>query len=81
MDLYSSTTFNINEYQPLSMTEGPLMCLMVDSKVKPIVYHSPLPVLIISRSNVKARLDRDVRLEVLEHVPAGKPVTWYHTMA
>ena len=71
----------MNEYQPLPMMEGPLMCLMVDSKVKPIVYHSLIPVPIISRSNVKARLDRDIRLEVLEHVPAGKPVTWCRTMA
>ena len=49
------------------------MCVMVDSKVKPIVYHSPIPVPNTSRNNVKAGLDGDVRLEVLKSVPVGEP--------
>ena len=32
------------------------------------------------REEVKAGLDRDVRLGVLEKVPLGTPVTWCHRM-
>ena len=57
--------------------------MMRGSKVKPIVNHSPIPVPNTSRNvnNVKAGLDRDVRLEVLKSVPVGESVTWYHRMA
>ena len=56
------------------------MHLMIDPKEKPTAYHSPLPVPIHWQDDVKAGLDRDVRLCVLEPVPIGEPVTWYHRM-
>ena len=57
------------------------MRLMIDLKEKPIAYRSPLPVPIHWQDDVKAGLDRDVRLCVLEPVPIGEPVMWYHRMA
>ena len=56
------------------------MHLMIDPKAKPNTYHSPIPVPVYWQDDVKAGLDRDVRLEVLEPVPLGEPVTWCHRM-
>ena len=56
------------------------MHLMIDLKMKPTAYHLPIPVLIHWQDDVKARLDRDVRLGVIEPVPVGEPVTWCHRM-
>ena len=80
LDYYSSSTFNICEHQPLPMMEGPPMHLMIDPKATPTVYHSPIPIPIHWQDDVKAGLDRDVRLGVLEPIPVGEPVTWCHRM-
>ena len=56
------------------------MRLMIDPKATPTAYHSPIPIPIHWQDDVKAGLDRDVRLGVLEPVPVGKPVTWCHRM-
>ena len=40
----------------------------------------PIPVPIHWRDPVKAGLDQDVRLGVIEPVPVGEPVTWCHQM-
>ena len=80
LDYYSSSTFNTCKHQTLPMMEGSPMCLMIDPKAKPTAYHSPIPVPIHWQDDVKAGLDRDVRLGVLEPVPVGEPVTWCHRM-
>ena len=56
------------------------MRLMIDSNVTPTPHHSPIPVPLHWQDDVKAGLDRDVRLGVLEPVPIGEPVTWCHRM-
>ena len=56
------------------------MRLMIDPKAKPTAYHSPIPIPIHWQDDVKAGLDRDVRLGVLEPIPVGEPVTWCHRM-
>jgi len=50
------------------------MHLMIDLKANPTAFHSPKPVPIHWQDDVKAGLDRDVRLGVLEPVPVGEPV-------
>ena len=80
LQYYSSSTFNTCEHQPLPMMEGPPMKLMIDPKAEPIAHHSPIPVPIHWQEEVKAGLDRDVRLGVIEPVPIGEPVTWCHRM-
>jgi len=80
IDYYGSSNFNTCEHQPLPMMERPPMHLIIDPKVKPIAYHSPIPVPIHWQDDVKAGLDRDVRLGVLEPVPVGEPVTLCHRM-
>jgi len=78
LDYYTSSTFNVCEHQPLPMMERPPMRLMF--KPAPTVYHLPIPVPIHWQDDVKAGLDRGVRLGVLEPVPSGEPVAWYHRM-
>ena len=56
------------------------MQLMIDPMAKPTAYHSPIPVPIHWQDAVKAGLDRDVRLGVLEPISVGEPVTWCHRM-
>ncbi|CAG2218786.1 unnamed protein product [Mytilus edulis] len=80
MDYYKSSTFNTCDHQPLPLMDGPPMRLMVDPEAEPVAHHTPVPVPIHWKEEVKAGLDQDVRLGVLEPVPVGEPVTWCHKM-
>ena len=62
------------------MMSGPPMGLMISSDPKPVAYHSPIPVPVHWQEKVKAGLDQDVQLGVIEPVPVGTPVTWCHRM-
>ncbi len=53
---------------------------MIDPQATPTAHHTPIPVPLHWQDEVKAGLDRDVRLGVLEQVPIGAPVTWCHRM-
>ena len=59
---------------------GPPLKLMIDPEATPFAYHTPIPVPLHWRADVKAGLDRDVLLGVIEPVPVGEPVTWCHRM-
>ncbi len=76
LDYYRSSTFNVCEHQTLPMMDGPPMRLLIDTQATPTAHHSPIPVPLHWQDEVKADLDRDVRLGVLEPVPIGEPVTW-----
>ena len=80
LDHYKGSTFNTCEHQPLPMMSGPPLKLMIDPEATPFAYHSPIPVPLHWRADVKAGLDRDVLLGVIEPVPVGEPVTWCHRM-
>ena len=80
LDYYKSSTFNTCEHQALPLMDSPPMRLMIDPNANPTAHHSPIPVPLHWQDAVKAGLDRDVRLGVLEPVPIGEPVTWCHRM-
>ena len=80
IDYYKSSVFNMCEHQPLPMMSGPAMRIQVDEDIPPVAHHSPIPVAIHWQEKVKAGLDRDVELGVLEPVPIGTPVTWCSRM-
>ena len=80
LDYYKSSTFNTCEHQPLPMMQGPPMRLMIDTDADPVTVHTPIPVPIHWRDAVKAGIDQDIKLGVLEAVPIGQPVTWCHRM-
>ena len=79
-DLYSASAFNVCEHQPLPMMSGPPLSLNIDPNAKPKPCHTPIAIPIHWQDEVKAGLDRDVRLGVLEQVPLGTPDTWCHRM-
>ena len=81
LDQYKSSAFNTCEHQALpSMTGEPLQ-IHFKSDAKPVAYHSPIPVPHHWKMKVKADLDRDVRLGIIEAVPPGTPTLWCSRMA
>ena len=76
---YQSSTFNTFDHQPLPLTDGPPLYLMVDHNAKPVAYHTPVPVP-LHRQELKACLDQGIHLGVLESVLVGEPFTWCHRM-
>lgn len=80
LDYYASSTFNTCEHQTLPLMDGPPMRLMIDPDAAPVAHHKPVPVPLHWRDEVKAGLDQDVLLGVIEPVPIGEPVTWCHRM-
>ena len=80
LDRYRASTFNTCEHQPLPHMSGPPMQLMVDPNATPVAHHTPVPVPLHWQDEVKAGLDQDIRLGVIEPVPVGEPVTWCHRM-
>ena len=77
---YSSSTFNTCTHQPLPAMSGPPMHLMIDPDAIPVAYHTPYHTPIHFQDQVKAGLEKDVRLGVIEPVPSGTPTTWCHRM-
>ena len=77
---YSSSTFNTCTHQKLPVMKGPKMNLMVDKTVKPTAVQKAIPIPIHFVEQVKDDIDRDVRLGVIEKVPAGTPTTWCSRM-
>ena len=65
---------------PLPLMTGPPIALMVNPKATPMAIYSPIPVPLHWQDAVKAGLDGDVSLGVIEPVPFGEPVTWCHRM-
>ena len=51
-----------------------------DPEAKTIAVHKPIPVPLHWQQEVKASIDRYVKLGVLEAVAVGEPVTWCHRM-
>ena len=80
LDYYKSSTFNTCEHQQLPLMDGVPMRLMVNPDAEPVAHHTPIPVPLHWQEEVKAGLDQDVALGVLEPVPVGEPVTWCHRM-
>ena len=79
-EIFKGSTFNTCTHQPLPMMAGPPLRLNIDPKAKPITAHKAAAVPVHWEEKVKAHLDRDVRLGVLEKVPIGTPDTWCHHM-
>ena len=77
---YKSSTFNTCEHQKLPMMLGPPMKLLVSDEATPVAHHTPIPVPIYWQEQVKAGLEQDSQLGVLEPVPIGTPVSWCHRM-
>lgn len=62
------------------MMSGPPMRLLINEDATPVAIHSPSDIPIHWRDAVKAGLERDVQLGVIERVEMGTPVTWCQRM-
>ena len=80
LEYYRSSTFNVCEHQQLPFSDGPPLTLNIKPDAIPVAIHTPIPVPLHWQDEVKASLDRDVRLGVLEPVPVGEPIIWCHRM-
>ena len=80
LDYYKSNTFNTCEHQTLPLMDTLPIKLMVDPQAEPVAHLTPVPVPLHWCDAVKAGLDHDVQLGVLEQVSIGEPVTWCHRM-
>ena len=69
LDYYGASMFNTCPHQMLPSMEGLPLSLSVDPNATPVAIHTPIPVPTHWRDEVKAGLDRDVALGVIEPVP------------
>ena len=78
---YAASGFNNCHVQPLSMmnVDQPL-CLFVDPTVKPVAINKAAIIPIHLKARVKADLDRDMCLGILEKVVINSPVKWLSRM-
>ena len=74
-EYYSSSAFNCCECQPLPKMHGEPLKIFMKDGVKPIASHSPIPIPLHWQAKVKAGLDRDEAIGVIEKVPPGTPPT------
>ena len=79
-DYYKASAFNCCECQPLPKMHGPPLKIFMQDGAKPIAAHSPIPIPLHWQKEVKAGLDRDEAIGVIERVPSGTPTTWCHRM-
>ena len=62
------------------MENSPPIRLFVNEDATPVTFHTPSQVPLYWQEVVKMRLNRDVRLGVLEKVLVNDPVTWCSKM-
>ena len=77
---YRLSVFHHRSLDPLPEMAGPPMELHVDENATPYVCHNPRPVPISWEDQYERDLLRDEAQHVIERVPFGVPVTWYHRM-
>ena len=77
---YAASAFNCCECQPLPKMHGEPLKIHMKEGVRPVASHSPIPIPLHWHKKVKAALDRDEAIGVIERVPPGTPTTWCHRM-
>ncbi|KAK3881922.1 hypothetical protein Pcinc_009186 [Petrolisthes cinctipes] len=66
LEIYKSSTFNVCKHQQLPMMSSHPMRLLVDPNAQPVAYHTPIPIPVHWQDDMKACLDQDVQLGVIE---------------
>ena len=78
LERYSKSTFNKCPHQPLPMMTGPPITININPEATPTAVHTPAPIPIHWRDEVKKQLEADVALGVIEKVEPNTPATWCH---
>ena len=77
---YSSSTFNKCPHQRLPLMDSKPLKLHVDKNATPTAVYTTATVPLHWRDEIKAQLDEDVALGVIEKVPPGVPTLWQARM-
>ena len=80
LDRYSGSTFNRCSHQPLPMMDCVPLRLHIDPEAEPVAAYNARLVPIHLRDKVKAQMDEDVRLGIMERVPVGTETRWQSRM-
>ena len=80
LQAFSSSAFNTCTHQPLQMMTGSPAGIKFKQGTEPYAIHTPIPVPHHWKEQVKADIDRDVRLGIIEAVPQGTPTEWCSRM-
>ena len=81
LERFKASAFNCCEQQVLPlMNDSPPLRLHIDPSVKPTAIHTPSAIPRHWVNDVKAGLDRDERLDVIERVPVNEPARWISRM-
>ena len=80
LERWGASTFNQCPHQALPIMDGPPMSLHVQQDAKPVRAFTPAPVALHFQEEVKAGLDSDVEMGVLERVPYGEVPEWVSRM-
>ena len=77
---FSSSAFNTCSHQQLQTMTGAPVHIKFKEGARPRAVHTPIPVPYHWKKKVKADIDRDVRLGIIEPVPQGTPTEWCSRM-
>ncbi len=81
LERFASSAFNTCTHSPLqSMTGVPMTAVHRKEGVSHPKWYTPIPVAFHWKRQVKADLDRDVRLGIIERVPQGEVSEWCSRM-
>ena len=80
IEYYKSSVFNVCEHQPLPEMSGQPISINFKPDATPKACHIPIPVPHNWKERVKADLDRDVRLGIIEPVAPGTSTIWCSRM-
>ena len=75
LDKFSDTTFNVNADQLPTMKGKPHKIHLKEDAV-PVAAHTPIPIPYHWKKEVKAQLDRDEKLEIIQKAPVGEASEW-----
>ena len=77
---YSSSAFNVCPHQKLQVMQGEEMKISFKPDSTPHAIHKPIPIPHHWKEKVKAQLDADVALDIIEPIPQGVPTRWCSRM-
>jgi hypothetical protein len=77
---YSTSTMNMCVHQALLNMSGPPLKFSIKPDAVPHAIYTPATVPVHWHEEVKKQLARDVKLGILELVPAKEPTIWQHCM-
>ena len=73
---FASSAFNRCPHQPLQAMTGKPLDVTFKPDASPVAAHSPIPVPHHWKKEVKAGLDKDIELGIIEPLPQGVPTEW-----